>query len=82
MLGICQAARLAHWRDQKSYLHYNLSKDKGESEHYMDSITTYLALAALRGCACWTADERLVNQVNERLAFVKWLGDYVPNSRP
>jgi predicted nucleic acid-binding protein len=41
---------------------------------------TYLALAALRGCEFWTADERLVNRVKGRLAFVKWLGDYVPSS--
>ena len=32
---------------------------------------TYLALAELRGCEFWTADERLVNQVKDTLSFVK-----------
>src|SRR5579864_911112 len=39
---------------------------------------TYLALADLRGCEFWTADERLFNAVNDRLIFVKLLGGYVP----
>jgi predicted nucleic acid-binding protein len=39
---------------------------------------TYLALSELRGCEFWTADERLYNQVKDKLAFVKWLGNYVP----
>jgi predicted nucleic acid-binding protein len=43
---------------------------------------TYLALAELRGCEFWTADERLVNRVKGRLPFVKWLGDYVPRRTP
>ena len=38
----------------------------------------YLALADLRGCEFWTADERLFNRVKDRLPFVRWLGDYVP----
>ena len=38
---------------------------------------TYLALAELRGCEYWTADERLFNQVKDKLSFVKWLGNYV-----
>jgi predicted nucleic acid-binding protein len=38
---------------------------------------SYLALAQLRGCEFWTADERLFNQVKDGLAFVKWLGNYV-----
>src|SRR5947208_9173011 len=33
---------------------------------------TYLALAELHGCEFWTADERLFNQVKDRLLFVKW----------
>lgn len=37
--------------------------------------TTYLALAELRGCEFWTADERLVNTCEDRLPFVRWLGD-------
>lgn len=39
---------------------------------------TYLALAELRGCEFWTADERLFNRVKDRLPFVKWLGNYAP----
>lgn len=41
---------------------------------------TYLALAELRGCEFWTADERLFNQVKDQLPFVKWLGNYVPRT--
>ena len=41
---------------------------------------TYLALAELRGCEFWTADERLFNAVKEKLFFVKWLGLYVPQT--
>ena len=39
---------------------------------------TYLALAEVRRCEFWTADERLFNQVKDGLSFVKWLGHYVP----
>jgi predicted nucleic acid-binding protein len=39
---------------------------------------TYPALAELRGCEFWTADERLFNRVKGTLVFVKWLGNYVP----
>jgi predicted nucleic acid-binding protein len=39
---------------------------------------SYLALAQLRDCEFWTADERLFNRVKDNLPFVKWLGDYVP----
>jgi predicted nucleic acid-binding protein len=41
---------------------------------------TYLALAELRGCEFWTADERLFNQVKGKLSYVKWLGIYVPRT--
>lgn len=41
---------------------------------------TYLALAELRGCEFWTADERLFNAVKDKLFFVKWLGLYVPQT--
>jgi predicted nucleic acid-binding protein len=37
--------------------------------------TAYLALAQLRGCDFWTADERLYNAVRHELVWVKWLGD-------
>ena len=43
---------------------------------------TYLALAELRRCEFWTADERLLNRVKGTLSFVKWLGDYVPGRTP
>jgi predicted nucleic acid-binding protein len=43
---------------------------------------TYLALAELCGCESWTADERLYNQVKDKFAFVKWLGNYVPPTTP
>jgi predicted nucleic acid-binding protein len=41
---------------------------------------TYLALAELRGCEFWTADERLFNQLKDKFFFVKWLGTYVPQT--
>jgi predicted nucleic acid-binding protein len=36
----------------------------------------YLALAQLLGCAFWTADQNLVNTLQDRLPFVRWLGHY------
>jgi predicted nucleic acid-binding protein len=41
---------------------------------------TYLALAELRECEFWTADERLFRRVKDKLSFVKWLGSYVPRA--
>jgi predicted nucleic acid-binding protein len=41
---------------------------------------TYLALADLRLCEFWTADEKLFKQVRDKLTFVKWLGNYSPVS--
>jgi predicted nucleic acid-binding protein len=41
---------------------------------------TYLALAELRQCDFWTADEKLFKQVRNKLAFVQWLGNYSPVS--
>jgi predicted nucleic acid-binding protein len=38
--------------------------------------TAYLALAQLRNCELWTADERLFSAVNQELDWVRWLGDY------
>ena len=38
------------------------------------SDTHYLALAEHLGCEFWTADERLVNAVQDVLPWVKWLG--------
>ena len=34
-----------------------------------------LALAQLRGCEFWTADERLYNAVSKELEWVKWVGN-------
>ena len=39
---------------------------------------TYLALAELRQCEFWTADERLFRHVRDKLAFVRWLANYSP----
>jgi predicted nucleic acid-binding protein len=36
--------------------------------------TAYLALAQLRDCPFWTADERLYNAVHEELDWVRWVG--------
>lgn len=41
---------------------------------------TYLALAELRRCEFWTADEKLFKQVKNKLTFVQWLGNYSPVS--
>ena len=41
---------------------------------------TYLALAELRRCEFWTADEKLFKQVRSKLTFVQWLGNYSPVS--
>jgi len=40
--------------------------------------TSYLALAQLRGCEFWTADERLYNAIRHKLTWVRWLGDFNP----
>jgi predicted nucleic acid-binding protein len=40
--------------------------------------TAYPALAQLRNCELWTADERLYNAVNNELDWVKWIGDSSP----
>ena len=41
---------------------------------------TYLALAELRRCEFWTADEKLFKPVRDKLIFVQWLGNYSPVS--
>jgi predicted nucleic acid-binding protein len=38
--------------------------------------TAYMAVAELYSCDLWTADERLYNAVENRVPWVKWLGDY------
>jgi predicted nucleic acid-binding protein len=37
----------------------------------------YVALAQRLGCEMWTADERILRAAAGRLAFVRWIGDYV-----
>jgi predicted nucleic acid-binding protein len=36
----------------------------------------YLALAQMLGCALWTNDRRMLNLLQDRLEFVRWIGDY------
>ena len=38
----------------------------------------YLALAEIFGLEFWTGDERLYNAFQEKLSWIKWLGDYQP----
>lgn len=38
----------------------------------------YLALTALMECEFWTDDRRLLQRLAGQLAFVRWLGDFVP----
>ena len=40
--------------------------------------TSYMALAKRIGCELWTGDERLINAVGGRVAWVKWVGSYTP----
>jgi predicted nucleic acid-binding protein len=54
-------------------LAWKLAKDFNRSRAY---DTAYLALAQLRGCDFWTADERLYNAVSHELEWVKWIGNY------
>lgn len=49
-----------------------LAKELNQSTIY---DATYLALAELRDCEFWTADERLYNSMKDKLPFVKWLGN-------
>lgn len=36
----------------------------------------YIALAEERACEFWTSDGKLYNAVQDKLLFVRWLGDY------
>ena len=36
--------------------------------------TAYLALAKLCGCEFWTADEALINSLQGKFSWVKWIG--------
>lgn len=44
--------------------------------------TGYLALAKLHSCEFWTADERLINSLQGKFPWVKWVGDYVAEGTP
>jgi predicted nucleic acid-binding protein len=39
----------------------------------------YLALAQMLGCELWTNDRRMLNLLQGKLGFVKWIGDYQDN---
>ena len=39
----------------------------------------FLALAERKGCELWTADTRLWNSIRGKLAWVRWLDDYIPS---
>lgn len=39
----------------------------------------FLALAESKGCELWTADTRLWNTIRGKLAWLRWLDDYVPS---
>ncbi len=54
-------------------LAFRLAKEFNRPRAY---DTAYIALANLAGCELWTADERLYNAVVNRLAFVKWVGNF------
>ena len=47
-----------------------------ELKHSRTYDTAYLALAQLRKCDFWTADERLFNGIKDRFPWVKWIGNY------
>ncbi len=36
----------------------------------------FIALAEVYRCRLWTDDQRLLRQLNGRLAFVRWIGEY------
>lgn len=36
----------------------------------------YLSLAQREGCTMFTADKRLFNALNNKVRFIKWIGDY------
>ncbi len=38
--------------------------------------TAYLALSRICNCEFWTADEALVNSLQGKLPWVRWIGDY------
>ena len=52
---------------------WEIAKDFGFPTVY---DATYLALAQLRGCEFWTADEKLFEKVKSVLTFVRCLSEY------
>jgi predicted nucleic acid-binding protein len=42
----------------------------------------YLALSKQLACDFWTADTRLIRQVQNTLSFVRWIGDYAAETMP
>jgi predicted nucleic acid-binding protein len=64
--------RLSH-RRALFPLAWRLAKELNLSRAY---DAAYLALAQLRHCDFWTADEKLYNTVKDRLSWVRWIGSY------
>jgi predicted nucleic acid-binding protein len=50
------------------------------SNHPKAYDAQYLALADLAECELWTGDRRLVNSLEDRLPWVKWVGDFAASS--
>lgn len=42
----------------------------------------YLALAEKESCTLYTADKRFFNAMNNKIKFIKWVGDYSRIARP
>lgn len=68
--------RLSH-RQSIFPLAWDLAKQLSRPRAY---DTAYLALAQLKQCDFWTADERLYNAVKDELRWVKWIGDTAATS--
>ena len=52
---------------------WDMAKELGLSTLY---DTAYLALAKPYNCEFWTADEVLINSLEGRLPWARWLGGY------
>lgn len=63
--------QLSHRRDIYP-LAWDLARQFNQPTAY---DTAYLALAQLYRCDFWTADEKLYNAVNDRLPWVRWVGE-------
>lgn len=51
---------------------WDMAKELGSPTLY---DTAYLALAKLCNCEFWTADKVLINSLQGKLSWVKWIGD-------